>query len=131
MNTRKRITLGFAAAVLASGLVTVPTAVASAQPSSDVTASATKCTGWKSAQLKGNPAGMKYKECRRTYRGRTQSSGAIYLWDNRHDGKSACGRIDISKWKHTWCWGNESKHSPMYISGWHNGTDAQFHLFLA
>lgn len=131
MKARKRIAFCTASVLLVSGLATVPTAVAAAQPSSDVSAAAPKCTGWKSAQLSGNVAGMKYKECWRTHKGKKQSSGAIYLWDNKHDGKSACGRITIGKWKKTWCWGKESQHSPMYISGWHNGADAKFHLFLA
>ncbi|MEU6019482.1 hypothetical protein ABZ826_37530 [Streptomyces sp. NPDC047515] len=131
MNARKRIALGAAAVALASGLTTMPAAAASTQPSSAVSASATRCSAWKSARLKGNPAGMKYQECRRTYKGKKQASGAIYLWDNKHDGKEACGKITIGAWRKDWCWSNESHHSPKYISGWHNGSDAKFGLFLA
>ncbi|MFD9210898.1 hypothetical protein ACFVZM_32000 [Streptomyces sioyaensis] len=64
------------------------------------------------------------------HQGHKQLSGAIYLWDNKRDGKKACGKITIGRWKKDWYWGNESTHSPKYINGWRNGTDAKFGLFL-
>ncbi|MFJ5534831.1 hypothetical protein [Streptomyces sp. NPDC093261] len=139
MKARKRMALLLATAVLGGGVAAAGPAAATAQThgdapahlSSTVGASATKCAGWKSVRLDGNPAGMRYLECWRTYQGKKQSSGAIYLWDNKHDGLEACGKITIGRWFKDWCWSNESQHSPEYISGWHDGADAKFGLFLA
>ncbi|MCM6773507.1 hypothetical protein NDR87_08485 [Nocardia sp. CDC159] len=131
MNIRNRLAVGTATVALTFGLAAIPATAMPAYSSPADSASATKCADWKSVQLAGNVAGMKYQECWRTYNGKKQASGAIYLWDNKSDGKEACGKITIGNWWRDWCWGNESHHSPKYISGWHDGSDAKFGLFLA
>jgi hypothetical protein len=69
---------------------------------------------------------MSYIECHRTYKGKKQSSTAMWLWDNKdHDGLCATGTVHIGSWVHSWSWCDATKHSPKLTSGWHNGADAK------
>jgi hypothetical protein len=78
---------------------------------------------------------MSVIECQRTYRGKKQSSTAMWLWDNKaKDKKCAYGKTVIPNgkkkaWSHTWHWCNAKHGSGKYISGWHNGADAKIYLW--
>jgi hypothetical protein len=72
---------------------------------------------------------MSYIECWRTYNGTKQSSTEMWLWDNKEgDGLCATGTVRIGDWSHSWSWCDATKHSPKFISGWHNGADAKVTL---
>lgn len=62
--------------------------------------------------------GYKYKLCSRTYHGKTQVSGAVYIWDN-DKGRTAWVRLHgyQSNWTTHFVWSNTKHHSPRRNTG--------------
>lgn len=131
---------GLAATALAltvglAGLV-APAAAAESTTVESMVAAANKCST-EYHYVPNKPkriVSMSVIECQRTYKGKKQSSTAMWLWDNRAgDKKCAYGQTVIGKgktaWSHIWRWCNTKRHSPKYISGWHNGADAKVWLW--
>jgi hypothetical protein len=117
--------------------VAAPAAAAQPMTVESMLAAANKCST-KSIYLPNKArrvVSLKYIECKRTYKGKKQSSTAMWLWDNKPKDKiCAVGRTDIrngkKNWHHSWGpWCNNKRSSPKYISGWHNGADAKVRLF--
>ncbi|MEW2418421.1 hypothetical protein AB0953_32735 [Streptomyces sp. NPDC046866] len=125
-----RIALGAAALAAAATAALVPSA-ASAAPAS---ATEGACTEWRIIQVDHNAAGVKYRECDRYSGANTQTKAQLYIWDNRHDGKvaqvyTATGSNLNGQWYQSWeryyAWGDESHHSPLVDTGWHQGHDVK------
>ncbi|MEU6406990.1 hypothetical protein [Streptomyces sp. NPDC046985] len=120
--------------VLALGMTAAGSAVAATQradTSATASVSAQSCEPTKEIHVHHNAAGLRYVECHRTSGGRRQSSVALWLWDNKTDGKCASGYVAIGdQWGHSWAWCSTREHSPKLISGWHNGSDAHVYLTL-
>ena len=133
--SRKRIALAAAGLVLAGGLTAAPaaTAVPSARPAQSagsVEAAANTCHGWKEIHITGGAA--KYMECTKKVNGKSYVSGAFYLWDTKRDGKAvqAYAETDYNHWygddvtwEHFYGWGDDTRHSPEIVTGWHPGND--------
>lgn len=122
--TRKLATLAVGVAIGTGLMGAVPAGAASGQ------VQAQACSKARDIRVNNNAAGLRYIECHRGSGSKRESSTALWLWDNKHDGKCAIGRVRIGSWQHIWSWCDESHHSPKLISGWHRGADAKVYLSL-
>lgn len=92
---------------------------------------ANQCSGPRDIRVHHNAAGLRYIECHRGSGRHRESSVALWLWDNKTDGKCAQAYVRIGRWQHWWSWCSTRHHSPRLISGWHPGGDAKVSLSLA
>ncbi|MDT3397951.1 hypothetical protein RKE29_15080 [Streptomyces sp. B1866] len=133
MRILRSVSVALAVTGLAAGMG-VPAATA-AQSSS----AAVSCSQWKVIQVSHNAAGVKYRECDRKVNGKKQTSAALYIWDNKKDGK--CAEVYVAAgfshwygldttWDHWYAWCSTSHHSPEIKTGWHKGDDVQVSLQL-
>lgn len=100
--------------------------------------SATSCSKWKSIRTKNNAAGAEYMECDRTVSGHKQTSAALYLWDNKTDGKCAQAYVMTGRthwhggfdttWQKWYGWCSTKHHSHKIVTGWHSGNDVRVRL---
>lgn len=95
MNIRNSVVLAAAGAALAGGLGFAPVAAAAQA----VPSAGQSC--WYGGTHKITGGRMQYYECRRTYKGKTQSSIKIRVGDTRTDGYCVRGRGDIGNSKKT------------------------------
>ncbi|MFE5371050.1 hypothetical protein [Streptomyces mirabilis] len=132
MNVRIRIALS-CATLAAVTAIAAPSAVATAT-SPNSAASAVTCSKWKSISADHNSVGVRYMECDRKVGGRQQTSAALYIWDNKTDGKYA--RVNVATgyahwngldqtWFRYYSWTSTRHHSPKYETGWHSGNDVE------
>ncbi|MFI1068962.1 hypothetical protein [Streptomyces puniciscabiei] len=141
MMSRKRIALAVAGLALAGGIAAAPAATAapsaaaapaalSSRSAGSLVSAAGKCSGWKEIHITGGAA--KYMECTKKVNGKSYASGAFYLWDTKHDGKAvqAYAETDYDHWygddvtwEHFYGWGDDTRHSPEIVTGWHPGND--------
>ncbi|MFF7889279.1 hypothetical protein ACH40F_51825 [Streptomyces sp. NPDC020794] len=138
-NARKRIALLAATTALTGGLALAAPAQAANTPAASRSASAISCSGWKTIHVNHNAAGEQYMECDRTVNGHKQTSAALYLWDNKADGKCAETYLaagfshwnGLNKtWDHWYSWCSTTHHSPKIQTGWHSGNDVEVSLQL-
>ncbi|KPH99703.1 hypothetical protein ACFZDP_20960 [Streptomyces mirabilis] len=135
MNVRIRIALSCAtlAAVTGVAATSATSAVATAASPNSAT-SAVTCSKWKSISADHNSVGVRYMECDRKVGGRQQTSAALYIWDNKTDGKYA--RVNVATgyahwngldqtWFRYYSWTSTRHHSPKYETGWHSGNDVE------
>ncbi|MDF3301846.1 hypothetical protein [Streptomyces tropicalis] len=133
MNARTRFAVSCASLAAVVGIA-MPSTVAAASPAASATASAVTCSGWKTIHADHNSVGVKYMECDRKVGGHQQTSAALYIWDNKTDGKYA--RVNVATgyahwsgldqtWYRYYSWTSTRHHSPKYQTGWHAGNDVE------
>ncbi len=135
-----RAVVRFAAGLMvAAGFVAVSPAGATADatgipsPSTGTAITAVRaqtCQAARDIQVNHNAAGLRYIECHRGSGSNRESSTALWLWDNKTDGRCASAYVVIGRWSHSWAWCSTRHHSPRLISGWHRGADAKVYLSL-
>ncbi|MBB5119956.1 hypothetical protein AF335_22975 [Streptomyces eurocidicus] len=120
MRTRTRTLLASAAS--AAALLAGGTAASPAAAESHVTAET--CQPPRTITDTGGEA--TYTECRRTYKGKRQSSVRMYLWDRAYCA-DPFARVLIGTYDVTYTYFDpvSSGRSPKYETGWHNGADAE------
>lgn len=145
MTAKNRVIFAAATAALAGGLAVgaptvqadalAPAAAAHSATASRVSAAgAVTCSKWKSIRADHNSVGVKYMECDRKVGGKHQTSAALYIWDNKTDGKYA--RVNVATgyahwygfdqtWGRYYSWTSTRHHSPKLETGWHSGNDVE------